>query len=181
MCTAGLPTPEEIRERGRKDRATSSPMRTFVTSAARAAVEDEGFVSVDDRAFVRDPDTAQHRAPILDFDDLTEAPRIETLRRYLTDGWLLLVYAWRPRLEHGLTTSLLEQLSGDVEIAICRHDAGPPVCWCRKPIPGSVLDFAVRHDVALGRSIVVGSSAADRTMAERIGARFEPSAAFFAG
>jgi hypothetical protein len=33
--------------------------------------------------------------------------------------------------------------------------------------------------VALARSIVVGASAADRTMAERIGARFEPSESFF--
>jgi hypothetical protein len=33
--------------------------------------------------------------------------------------------------------------------------------------------------VALERSIVVGTSAADRTMAERIGARFERSEGFF--
>jgi hypothetical protein len=31
----------------------------------------------------------------------------------------------------------------------------------------------------LTQSVVVGSSAADRTMADRIDARFEPSASFF--
>ena len=74
-----------------------------------------------------------------------------------------------------------EVLGGDIDVACCPHDAGPPVCWCRKPIPGSVLEFATRRGVSLARSIVVGASAADRTMAERIGARFESSDGFFAG
>jgi hypothetical protein len=42
-----------------------------------------------------------------------------------------------------------------------------------------VLELASRRGVALTQSIVVGSSAADRTMAERIGARFEPSESFY--
>jgi hypothetical protein len=42
-----------------------------------------------------------------------------------------------------------------------------------------VLEFAWRRGVSLTRSIVVGASAADRTMAERIGARFESSESFF--
>ena len=175
-----LPTPEEIREHGRRDTRYLLPDAQFrYERTLEPPSVDEGFVSVDERAFVRDPDAATNRALILDFDDLTDASRVDTLRRYRADGWLLFAHAWRPQRERGLTTPLPELLGGDVEIAICSHDAGPPVCWCRKPIPGSVIDFAVRRDVALGRSIVVGTSAADRTMAERIDARFEPSAAFF--
>jgi aryl-alcohol dehydrogenase-like predicted oxidoreductase/predicted kinase len=177
-----LPTPEEIRERGRKDTRYLLPDAQFrYERTLEPPSVDEGFLSIDERAFVRDPDAAAHRALILDFDDLTEATRIDTLERYRADGWLLFVHAWRPRGEPHLTTPLRDLLGDDVEIAICPHDAGPPVCWCRKPIPGSVIDFAMRHNVALGRSIVVATSAADRTMAERIGARLEPSAAFFAG
>lgn len=177
-----LPTPEEIRERGRKDTRYLLPDAQFrYERTLEPPSIDEGFVSVGERTFVRDPDSAAHRALILDFDDLTEASRVGTLERYRADGWLLFAHAWRPQLERGRTTPLTELLGADVEITICPHDAGPPVCWCRKPIPGSVIDFAVRHDVALGRSIVVGTSAADRTMAERIGARFEPSASFFTG
>jgi histidinol phosphatase-like enzyme len=67
----------------------------------------------------------------------------------------------------------------EVDIACCPHDAGPPVCWCRKPIPGSVLEFASRRSVALTQSIVVAASAADRTMAERIGAGVESCASLF--
>jgi aryl-alcohol dehydrogenase-like predicted oxidoreductase/predicted kinase len=176
-----LPTPDEIRERGRRDTRYLLPDAQFrYERALEPPSVEEGFVSVDERAFIRDPDSAANRALILDFDDLTEASRVDTLTQYRADGWLLFAHAWRPRRERGLTTPLPEVLGGDVEIAICPHDAGPPVCWCRKPIPGSVIDFAVRHDVALGRSIVVGTSATDRTIAERIGARYEPSASFFA-
>jgi histidinol phosphatase-like enzyme len=74
---------------------------------------------------------------------------------------------------------LRDLLGADVEIACCPHDAGPPVCWCRKPIPGSALELAMRRGVSLTQSIVVGASAADKTMAERIGARFTPTASFF--
>jgi histidinol phosphatase-like enzyme len=74
----------------------------------------------------------------------------------------------------------LRELLGDpIDLACCPHDAGPPVCWCRKPIPGSVIDFARREGASVMHSTVVGSAAADRTMAERIGARFTPSADFF--
>jgi hypothetical protein len=176
-----LPTPEEIRERGRRDTRYLLPDAQFrYERALEPPSVQEGFVSVDERAFIRDPDYAANRALILDFDDLREASRVDTLTRYRAAGWLLFAHAWRPRRERGLTTPLPEVLGGGVEIAICPHDAGPPVCWCRKPIPGSVIDFAVRRDVALGRSIVVGTSATDRTIAERIGARYEPSASFFA-
>lgn len=87
-----------------------------------------------------------------------------------------MVHAWQPRMDLAQMQQLLD---GDADIACCSHDAGPPVCWCRKPIPGTVLAFASRRDVALSRSVVVGSSSADRTMAERIGARFEESELFF--
>jgi histidinol phosphatase-like enzyme len=65
-----------------------------------------------------------------------------------------------------------------VDTGVCSHEAGPPACWCRKPIPGSVLAFAFRRDVDLAKSIVIGNSAADRTMAERIGSRLTPADAF---
>jgi histidinol phosphatase-like enzyme len=163
---------------------------------------DEGFKSVEARGFVREPVRAEGRALILDFDDLLgraapvlrpddvtiEQTRRDTLARHCGDGWLLFVHAWRPQVERDETTLLAvhacfarmrELLGAGVDIACCPHDAGPPVCWCRKPIPGSVLEFASRRGVALERSIVVGASAADRTMAERINAHFEPSASFF--
>ena len=197
-----LPTPEEIRERGKKDTRYLLPDAQFrYERTLERPSTDEGFTSVDIRKFVRAPLDAAERAIILDFDDLfgrdpptLAAPalpmdqnRRQQLIQRREEGWRLFVHAWRPqvaRREITLTTidacfAHLRELLGDADTAYCPHDAGPPVCWCRKPLPGSVLEFARRRNVDLARSIVVGTSAADRTMAARIGARFESFAAFF--
>jgi histidinol phosphatase-like enzyme len=95
---------------------------------------------------------------------------------------LLFAHAWRPQLSRGeLTREEVEAdfartraaLGVEISIACCPHDAGPPICWCRKPLPGSVLEFARRRNVDLTRSLVVGASVADRTMAERLGAQYQ--------
>jgi len=67
----------------------------------------------------------------------------------------------------------------ELDLACCPHAAGPPRCWCRKPLPGLVLEVALRRGIALDRSIVVGRSAADRTLAARLGATHADAAAFF--
>jgi aryl-alcohol dehydrogenase-like predicted oxidoreductase len=180
-----LPTPEEIRERSKKDPRYLLPDAQFrYERALEPPSIDEGFASVETRAFVRQPNVGDTRALILDFDDLMSrgtAVVRDTLAAYREDGWLLFVHAWRPQVARKEITledvdahfaTMREMLGVPVDFACCPHDAGPPVCWCRKPIPGSVLEFASRRGVALSRSIVMGSSAADRTMAERIGARF---------
>lgn len=196
-----LPTPEEIRERGKKDTRYFLPDAQFrYERTLEPPTLDEGFESIERRPFVREQPIAGDgsRSLILDFDDLfvgeaavlgpsdvDVAPdRRDLLRGYARDGWLLFVHAWRPQIareETSLTevmacfAALGEQLGVPMDAACCPHDAGPPICWCRKPIPGSAIDFAIRRGVALHRSLVIGSSAADRTMAERIGARFEAS------
>lgn len=198
-----LPAPDEIRELGKKDTRYLLPDALFrYERTLEPPTLQEGFTSIDVRDFVRDPQAGSTRALILDFDDLVGcarpmlqaddiavAPiRRDTLARYRNEGWLLFVHAWRPQIERKQTTDqdvegcfarMRALVDVDVDVACCPHDAGPPVCWCRKPIPGSVLEFATRRGVALANSIVVGTSAADKTMAERIGARFEPSATFF--
>jgi histidinol phosphatase-like enzyme len=200
----GLPTPEEIRQLGKKDTRYLLPDALFrYERSLEPPSLEEGFTAVDARAFVREPEHGGARALVLDLDDVCEAAapvlqpgdvaispsRRDIVARYGADGWILFVHAWRPQLERGTTTvqdvmacftRLRELLGADVDVAHCPHDAGPPVCWCRKPIPGSVLAVAKRRGVSLSESVVVGASAADRTMAERIGARFEPSASFFA-
>jgi aryl-alcohol dehydrogenase-like predicted oxidoreductase/histidinol phosphatase-like enzyme/predicted kinase len=197
-----LPTPEEIRERGKRDTRYLLPDAQFrYERILEPPSTDEGFESVEVREFVRAPSHARERAIILDFDDFVardtpalaaadvvlDESRRQRLIRQREEGWRLFVHAWRPQIVRNETTltaadgcfARLRELLGDVDIAYCAHDAGPPICWCRKPIPGSVLEFARRRDIALTRSIVVGRSTADRTMAERIGARFEPAASFF--
>ncbi len=56
--------------------------------------------------------------------------------------------------------------------AVCPHGGGPAVCWCRPPPPGIPLAFARRHGVDPARSMLYGTSAAHRTLANTLGAEF---------
>ena len=191
-----LPTPEEIRERARKDTRYLLPDAQFrYERTLEPPSVDEGFTAVETRAFAGAPESAPGRALLFDFDELVgatasrpdavviaEAMR-KRLERQRDEGWRLFVHAWRPQVARGEMSmtevdacfSRLRDVLGEVDVACCPHDAGPPMCWCRKPIPGSAIEFAMRRGISLARSIVVGRSAADRTMAERLGATLELS------
>ena len=188
-----LPGPEEIRERGKTDPRFFGPDAQFrYERTVEPPILDEGFVTVERRDFTRllAPNDGP-RVIAFDLDDLTGVPsatRRPTLEQHRADGWLLFAHAWRPKTVRGSASLVavaaevvrLGQELGLDHTAMCPHDAGPPVCWCRKPIPGSLLEFAVRRGVTLEESIAVGRSAADRTMAERLGMTFQDVAQFFA-
>ena len=201
-----LPTVEELRTLGKDDPRFFGPDAQFrYERTVEPPVADEGFTSVDALPFVRDArPNATARAIMFDYDDLRPgdggaagarvdgpvAPgRRETLARYHADGWLLFAHAWRPQASRkGVALDAIESdfaltraaLGVDIEIACCPHDAGPPICWCRKPLPGSILELALRHGVALDRSVIVGKSSADRTMAQRLGMTYRETDEFFA-
>jgi hypothetical protein len=87
-----------------------------------------------------------------------------------------LVFDWSP---DGSPARLAEpafrlsaEISGTVETALCPHGGGPPICWCRPPLPGLPLAFARRHGVDPARSTLVGTSAAHKTLATTLGARY---------
>ena len=87
-----------------------------------------------------------------------------------------LVFDWRPdgtigRIWLPRSRRSPNVVSGPVEAAICPHPGGAPICWCRVPLPGLALAFARRHGIDPGRSTVVGTSAAHRTLATALGAR----------
>jgi aryl-alcohol dehydrogenase-like predicted oxidoreductase/predicted kinase len=179
-----LPSPEEIRERGRVDPRYLGPTAQFGFERAVEPPEaDEGFTEIETRPFTRTRASSRGRALILDLDDLMQDDRREVLARYRDDGWLLFAHAWRPKSTDAEVEAERAQararFGADLELACCVHEAGPPVCWCRKPIPGPVLEFALRRGVSLEDSIVVARSAADRTMAERLGAAVRESESFW--
>jgi histidinol phosphatase-like enzyme len=183
-----LPNPEEIRQIAKRDTRYLLPDAQFrYERTLEPPTTEEGFEVVELLQTAPREMPGDSRALILDLDHLCSdegQPLIEAVARYRSEGWLVFVHAWRPQVARGERTAgdveeeftaLRRALGGDVSWAFCPHDAGPPVCWCRKPIPGQAIEFAIRHNVALERSIVVGSSAAERTLAERVGARFETS------
>jgi hypothetical protein len=86
-----------------------------------------------------------------------------------------LVFDWRPgpdgsELDEATTVASL--VPGPVESAVCPHPGGPPICWCRPPLPGLPLAFARRHGVDPLRSTIVGVSPTHRTLASTLGARY---------
>ncbi len=164
-----LPGPEEIKSRGKADARYLLPDAQFrYERTLEAPTADEGFERVDRHAFQRSGGGGTARALMFDFDDLaTVGPTV--LADHREEGWIIFAHAWRPGDPAQPT---LPEAFGPVDISVCVHEAGPPICWCRKPIPGAVLEFAVRRDVDLTKSIVVGRSPADRTMAERVGAAY---------
>ncbi len=77
---------------------------------------------------------------------------------------------WQPGgYDPALADHLRALLDLPIEVLACTHPAGPPICWCRKPLPGLALALAHRHDLDLARCIHVGHSPADRGFALRAG------------
>lgn len=151
-----LPSPEELRGFARREPGLHTP-----TSQMRAAREleepdeDEGFRRIERIAFERSvgPGVAGVFVAASVLDRYT--PESETPH---------LVFDWRPGE------------AGPFDHAVCTHPGGPPVCWCRPPLPGLLLDFARAHAVAPQRSLLVGDSAAHRALARTLGATFvDPS------
>jgi aryl-alcohol dehydrogenase-like predicted oxidoreductase len=145
----GLPSPEELK-------ASREPGILAPTSQMRALREleppgdDEGFASIERVEFERAP-----RDGVAGTFVAASCWPVET------DGPTL-VFDWR---------SEPLELDG-VDTAVCPHGGGPPVCWCRPPLPGLLLDFARKRGVDPARSTLVGTSAAHRTLAATLGARF---------
>jgi histidinol phosphatase-like enzyme len=204
-----LPMPEELRARGRTDHRYFGPDAQFRYERQLEPPEEaEGFASVERRPFDRQQRTGNRRALLFEYDGVlctsasgsrtaldptdVEVPeqRRDLLARHHADGWTLLATAWRPGIARNEVSEAVvracfdrtrELIGVDIDIALCSHDAGPPVCWCRKPIPGLALEFAVRHGLALDQCISIGRSQADQTMAGRLGMRYVDHGDFFAG
>jgi aryl-alcohol dehydrogenase-like predicted oxidoreductase/predicted kinase len=160
-----LPSPEELREASRRE-----PWLLAPTSLMRAAREleppaaDEGFSSVERVPFIRAerggvPGVFVAAAALGERDELvTELPEAPHL-----------VFDWGDGDLRPLAARVRAPV---VETGACSHGGGPPVCWCRPPLPGLPLAFARRRGVDPARSLLVGTSAAHRTLAAALGARF---------
>lgn len=170
-----LPGPAELKAAAREERGLMAP-----TSQMRVLREleppdgDEGFTSIERVAFSREPRAGGRGVFVA----------VSALR---TQGWRdvidtidptapHLVFDWLPDGSPAdladAAAALGSAVSGAVERAVCPHGGGPPVCWCRPPLPGLPLAFARAHRMDPARSVLVGTSSAHRTLATTLGARF---------
>jgi hypothetical protein len=170
-----LPTPEELKAAARNEPGLLAP-----TSQMRALreleppSEDEGFVSIERIPFTREPRPG--RAGVLVAASALEADGWREAVQTADPSAPHLLFDWlpdgSPRALDDAAAALSPVVSGVVDQAVCPHGAGPPVCWCRPPLPGLPLAFARARGVDPGRAVLVGTSSAHRTLATTLGARF---------
>ncbi len=72
-----------------------------------------------------------------------------------------------------------ELLGVGMEVEYCPHAAGPPVCWCRKPLPGLGVLLIERHKLDPSACIYVGAGHADPGFARRLGFEYRSADDFF--
>jgi hypothetical protein len=175
-----LPTPEELRQLARHEEGVLAP-----TSQMRAVRDmeppspDEGFASVERVPFERVRAEGASGGVLVAARAL-EQPRWREALAAADPDAPHLVFDWDPgaageRVAFA-AARVRSAVAGPVETALCPHPAGPPVCWCRPPLPGLPLAFARAHGLDLAQSVVIGSSAAHRTLANALGSRYvEPA------
>jgi hypothetical protein len=126
-------------------------------------VLDEGFSSLNVIPFVRRPRAGHGRTAEFLALELAE-------RGVRPKGDPALVFGWRP----GISESELARMQDDFGVAVrcCPHPGGPPRCWCRPPLPGLLIEFALRHQVDPARSVVLGTKPAHAALARVLGAEY---------
>jgi aryl-alcohol dehydrogenase-like predicted oxidoreductase/predicted kinase len=152
---------------------------------------DEGFLAIDEVAFVPRPLHDGEPALVVELDGIVwrGRPRVlgdvtlvdgvrDHLAAWRAAGFVVVATAWQPAPHDAdaLDARLAELIGFALPVARCCHPAGPPVCWCRKPLPGLALWLARAHRLALARSIHVGGGPADRGFAARAGMRYADAA-----
>lgn len=128
------------------------------------------------------------RAPSSPDDVLVDPDRAATLRRYAADGWRLLAMSWQPEVAAGdrddadvraTFARIGELVAAPIEFEYCPHPAGPPICWCRKPLPGLGVVFVHRHRLDASQCLYVGGGPHDSAFARKLGFQFRDAGEFF--
>ena len=146
----------------------------------------EGFSRVDVVPFARARDASfTNRAVIVWFDRLEIADAdADVLRRYARDGWHVLGLSWQPdvgddeaaaREVDASVARLRERLGIAFDLRYCPHSAGPPVCWCRKPLPGMAVALVLQYRLDPSQCLYVGAGPQDPGFARRLGFIFRTS------
>jgi aryl-alcohol dehydrogenase-like predicted oxidoreductase/predicted kinase len=143
----------------------------------------EGFSRVDVVPFVRRQNPAfVNQAVIMSCDDVGDIQRLAPrLREFRESGYTLLGISWQPAIGDGTESettvratfaNACEGLGLDLDIEYCPHPAGPPRCWCRKPLPGLGVVLVNRYRLDPARCLYIGAGPHDEGFARRLGFRF---------
>jgi len=204
-----LLSPEEMRLAVRTDVSAFGPAVQFRYERGLEPPDPaEGFAAIDTVPFERRRDpSARNRALILWCDGVLArsrsgqraplspddveviAGRGEVLRRYAEEEWPLLGLAWRPEIAEDKLSAddadagfarMISALGVPIDVKYCPHGGGPPVCWCRKPLPGLGAVFIRNYQLDPAQCIYVGRGHQDAAFARRLGFQYREAETFFA-
>jgi predicted kinase len=193
--------PEEIPQTVKHDVSAFGPGMQFrYQRELEPPHPSEGFSRIETIPFERAIDTSfTNRALILWCDGVLTrkgtmadvvVERGATLSRHVQEGWRVLGLGWQPGIAEGTVTidevdaayALVgERLGIAMDILYCPHGGGPPVCWCRKPLPGLGVVFIQRYRLDPSACIYVGAGPQDPGFARRLGFQYRDAGEFFAG
>jgi histidinol phosphatase-like enzyme/predicted kinase len=152
----------------------------------------EGFSQIEIVPFVRRQDSdLVNRAVIVSCDDVADLVRLAPrLREFRDAGYRLLGISWQPEIAEGKRSEdsvkaafarECERVGIDVDVECCPHGAGPPRCWCRKPLPGLGVVFVNRYRLNPAECLYVGTGPHDSGFARRLGFTFRDAVDFASG
>ena len=199
--------PEEIRQISRRDPNVFGPGVLFRYQRELEPPEaSEGFAEIEHVPFVRQADPAwSNRAVIVKADGVLRRSRAGhrtprsaddldvpaeaavVLARFSQNGWVITALGWRPEIAEGAMTVdaagaidalMITRLGVAIEILDCLHPAGPPICWCRKPLPGLGVLCVHRHGLDPERCLYVGAGPQDPGFARRCGFQYVDAVEF---
>ena len=195
--------PEEMKQAAKRDVSVFPPSVQFrYQRELEPPHESEGFWRIEPVPFerVREPGYV-NRALITWCDGVLTRDRSvaagdvavfeqrgEVLKRYAGDGWRLLGLGWQPEVAQQAATAeqveagygrVQERLGVPIDILYCPHGAGPPVCWCRKPLPGLGVVFIERYHLDPAQCLYVGNGAQDPGFARKLGFQYRSADEFF--
>lgn len=201
--------PEEIRTTSKRDVTSFGPSVQFRYQRELEPPDAaEGFAAIETVAFERRRDPSfTDRALILWCDGVLRRSRSgartpqsvgdvellpnrrEVLQRHASEGWRLLALSWQPEIAEGtmsagvvgaIVARTIELVGTPLDVAYCPHPAGPPICWCRKPLPGLAVAFIEKYQLDPARCLYVGAGTQDPGFARRLGFRYRNADEFFA-
>ena len=170
---------DELKREAKRDPNTFAPNAQF---GMRRTMEpprlDEGFTQLERRTFTRAREPGHERSGVVILDQAIERVLADpALRERAERADALLVFAWSTAPETLATraAALAEALHRALDTALCPHPAGPPICWCRPPLPGLLVPWLARERIDPARSLLVGTGPAHRALAAALGLAYAES------
>jgi aryl-alcohol dehydrogenase-like predicted oxidoreductase len=172
--------PKELDKLARTDAASLAPHAVFrLQRELEPPAADEGFAEIERVPFVRQHAEAGVAGTFVALAALGGPAAVSdtllALLRETPEASPTLVYAWQPDAEEVWMQALRESVENagaatgrSVDVAVCPHPGGRPICWCRPPLPAMLLAFAHRHRIDLRISTLVGVSTTDGAMARAL-------------